>query len=247
VRVLLVEDDERLAAHVAEYLASHDAEVTVAHDGGSGLAAARSGAFDVVLLDVMLPTLDGLEICRQLRAGGPPVAILMLTARGDEVDRVVGLELGADDYVAKPFSPRELLARIRAVLRRTAAPPATSAAPTTPTSPITRLDHGPLAIDRDVRLATYGDVTLELTGHQFDLLYVLVEHAGRVITRAQLHERVRALRGATGPDAYDPTIDRSIDVQLSKIRQALDRASPGARELLHTVRGVGYLFGDPIR
>jgi DNA-binding response OmpR family regulator len=235
VRLLLVEDDARLAEHTAEYLRDHDAEVEVVGDGARGLARAASGEHDLVLLDVMLPGLDGLEVCRQLRQRSS-IPVIMLTARGDEIDRVVGLELGADDYVPKPFSPRELLARIRAVLRRQPA----AAAPATTGQ---RVEIGPLRIDRERRTVQVEAQALELTAYQFDLLWVLATNAGRVLGREQLHGQVRQLRGEPQVE-FDPAVDRSIDVHLSKIRGALGSVSDAAKALIRTVRGVGYVLSD---
>lgn len=235
MRLLLIEDDTRLAEMTAEYLREHDAEVEVASDGESGLSRARTGEHDLVLLDLMLPKLGGIEVCKQLRGFGSHVPIIMLTARGDEVDRVVGLELGADDYVSKPFSPRELLARIRSVLRR---------APAHDPERATSVQAGPLCIDRERRSAQLHSERLELTAYQFDLLWVLALHQGRVLPRARLHDQVRALRGDPPVD-FDPSVDRSIDVHLSKIRSALDTAHPDGKGLIQTVRGVGYVLGPP--
>jgi len=232
VRILLIEDDERLADVTAEYLRGHDARVEIVGDGESGLARARQGEHDIVLLDLMLPGLDGVEVCRRLRQDSS-VPVIMLTAKGDEVDRVVGLEIGADDYIPKPFSPRELLARIRAVLRRHQA---------NPDDESQSLSIGPLLIDRDRRVATLHDQAIELTAYQFDLLWVLAKGSGRVLARAQLHNQVRALRGEDPVD-FDPAVDRSIDVHLSKIRSALGAAHPDGSELIRTVRGVGYVLG----
>lgn len=228
----MIEDDERLAEHTAEYLRGHDADVEVAPDGELGLTRASAGDHDIVLLDLMLPKLDGTEVCKQLRQSSN-VPVIMLTAKGDEVDRVVGLELGADDYVPKPFSPRELLARIRAVLRRHQANPE----PTTDAIET----HG-LSIDRERRTASYSEIKLDLTAYQFDLLWVLANNAGRVMPRAHLHNRVRELRGDP-PTDFDPSVDRSIDVHLSKIRSALGSAHAGGADLIQTVRGVGYVLG----
>jgi DNA-binding response OmpR family regulator len=236
VRILLIEDDARLAERTAEYLRGHEAEVEIVGDGEAGLSRALRGEHDLVLLDVMLPRLGGIELCKQLRAQSN-VPVIMLTARGDEIDRVVGLEIGADDYVPKPFSPRELLARIRAVLRRH------QSAQHDPTQ---TLDIGPLHVDRDRRSAQLHDQTLELTAYQFDLLWVLARAAGRVLARAQLHNQVRALRGEEATE-FDPAVDRSIDVHLSKVRSALAGAHPEGATLVRTVRGVGYVLGGEIR
>jgi DNA-binding response OmpR family regulator len=235
VRLLLIEDDPRLAEHTAEYLRDHEATVEVVGDGPGGLERAASGEHDLVLLDVMLPGLDGLEVCRRLRQRSS-IPVIMLTARGDEIDRVVGLELGADDYLPKPFSPRELLARIRAVLRRQpAASPAVADGP--------RLELGPLRMDRERRTAQVEAHALELTAYQFDLLWVLAINAGKVLGREQLHGQVRQLRGEPLVE-FDPAVDRSIDVHMSKVRGALGSVSDAAKALIRTVRGVGYVLSD---
>jgi DNA-binding response OmpR family regulator len=233
VRILLIEDDARLAERTAEYLRGHEAEVEIVGDGQAGLERACAGGHDLVLLDLMLPGIDGLALCKRLRATSN-VPVIMLTARGDEIDRVVGLELGADDYVAKPFSPRELLARIRAVLRRHHG--------TEPSDPAQVVRVGPLVVDRDRRTSTLGEQSLDLTAFQFDLLWVLARAAGRVLAREQLYNEVRRLRG-DAPAAFDPAVDRSVDVHLSKIRAALDAAAPEGAQLIRTIRGVGYVLG----
>jgi DNA-binding response OmpR family regulator len=239
--VLLIEDDARLAERTAEYLQGHEMQVEVAGDGERGLQRAEAGGFDVVLLDLMLPRLDGLEVCRRLRQRSR-VPVIMLSARSEEIDRVLGLELGADDYLPKPYSPRELVARIRAVLRRAAPSPAPTptAAPAEP--PQTRR-VGPVVVDRARRRVEVAGAACELTAHQFDLLWLLAEAAGEVLSREQLHQRLRALRGQP-PAPYDPSVDRSIDVQLSKIRSTLGAADPRAAGMIRTVRGVGYVLDE---
>lgn len=223
IAALLIDDDARLAALVTEYLGQHGIDVTVVGDARRGLASLRGGRFDVVLLDIMLPGVDGFETCRRIRAT-PEVAglpILMLTARGDDIDKVVGLELGADDYLAKPFNPRELLARIRAVLRRS--------------SPVaagrTRLRTGALEIDFDAREVVVDRKRVELTHHEFELLAILARAAGRVLSREQVLD---ALKGQD----YE-AFDRSIDVHVSKLRGKIER-DPKAPRYIKTVRGVGY-------
>jgi two-component system phosphate regulon response regulator OmpR len=220
---LLIDDDARLAALVTEYLGEHGIDVTVAGDARRGLASLKSGRFDVVLLDVMLPGIDGLEACRRIRATPELAAIpvVMLTARGDDVDKVVGLELGADDYLAKPFNPRELLARIRAVLRRVA--PATAGRP--------RFRTGQLEIDFDAREVVVDGRRVVLTHYEFELLAVLARSAGRVLSREQV------LDGLKGQE-YE-AFDRSIDVHVSKLRAKIER-DPKAPRYIKTVRGVGY-------
>ena len=234
-RVLLIEDDSRLAAHTAEYLQDHDFRVEIATDGELGLARALSGEHDVVLLDLMLPRLDGLSVCRALRQRSA-VPVLMLSARSEEIDRVLGLELGADDYLAKPYSPRELVARIRAVLRRGL--PASG--PGAPAQPGLRR-CGPLLIDRERHRVSVEGVACELTAYQFDLLWLLAGAPDQVLGREQIHQRLRALRGEPAGE-FDPAVDRSIDVHLSKVRAALAAAHPAGAALIRTLRGVGYML-----
>jgi DNA-binding response OmpR family regulator len=222
---LLVDDDARLGALVAEYLAKHEIDVTVVGDGERGLAALRKRRFDVVLLDVMLPGLDGLEVCRRLRASPELAAtpVIILTAKGDDIDRIVGLELGADDYLAKPFNPRELLARIRAVLRRSAPPAAARA----------HFRSGDLEIDFDAREVRVAGRRQVLTSYEFELLVALARAAGRVLSREQLLD---ALKGTE----YE-SFDRSIDVHISRLRAKLE-PDPKAPRHIKTVRGVGYVL-----
>ncbi len=219
----MIEDDEGLSAMVTEYLAPFGLEVTPATRAAEGLELLRHGSFDLLLLDVMLPDQDGFEVCREVRAESD-VPILMLTARGDETDRIVGLELGADDYLPKPFNPRELLARMRAIIRRRSIPETVSSQ---------TIRFGRLEIDRDARVARIDGQPRELTGHQFDLLCVLSENAGRVMSRDSLMNYVR------GHDIE--AFDRSIDVHISRIRTALEDDPKQPRRIL-TVRGAGYVF-----
>ena len=221
---LLIDDDPRLAALIAEYLHKNGVDVTIAPDGEQGLALVARRRPDVLLLDLMLPGLDGLEVCRRLRAT-PALAelpILMLTAKGDDVDKVVGLELGADDYLAKPFNPRELLARIRAVLRR--ASPAASRSV---------FRSGGLTIDYDARTVTVDERGITLTSFEFELLTCVARAAGRVLTRDHLME---VLKG----QEFE-SFDRSIDVHVSKLRSKLDD-DPKEPRYIKTVRGVGYML-----
>jgi DNA-binding response OmpR family regulator len=229
--ILMIEDDARLARMVGEYLTQSAYSVAHAGDGAQGLAALQERPPDLVILDLMLPDMDGLEVCRRVRAlpgEAGRVAILMLTAKGDPMDRIIGLEMGADDYLPKPFEPRELLARIRAVLRRRGEATAGRA---TATQPVLRF--GTLDIDRDARSVTVAGQPCELTSYQFDLLLALAERAGRVLTRDQIMEAVRGRE----LEAYD----RSIDVHIGRIRQAIEADSKNPRRIL-TVRGVGYVF-----
>lgn len=233
MRILLIEDDLRLAERTAEYLRSHKADVEIVADGDRGLERAGSGEHDIVLLDLMLPGVDGLELCRRLRQRSK-VPVIILSARGEEVDRIVGLEVGADDYMPKPFSPRELLARIRAVMRRQSGGGIESET----------LQIGTLLIDRTRRVASVAGNACELTAYQFDLLWILASQAERVLSRAQLHAQVRALRGEPSQE-FDPTVDRSIDVHMSKVRQSLVAADADAGpSLIKTIRGVGYVLSS---
>lgn len=221
-RILMIEDDERLAGMVGDYLRQAGFRFTHAGDAATGLSSLQSEPPDLVVLDLMLPDADGLDVCSRIRARYD-VPILMLTARGDPTDRVVGLELGADDYVSKPFDPRELLARIRAVLRRRGA--AATVAQT--------LRFGRLEIDRDARVLRVDGREAGLTHHQFELLLAMAERAGRVLSREQLMDLVR---GAP----LEP-FDRSIDVHIARIRAAIEDDPKRPRRIL-TVRGAGYVF-----
>ncbi|MBP7866328.1 MAG: response regulator transcription factor [Acidobacteria bacterium] len=222
IRLLLVEDDRRLADLTREYLERHHVAVSLAFDGERGLDEALRFPFDVVLLDVMLPRRDGLGVCRAIREH-KDVPIIMITARGEEADRVLGLETGADDYVPKPFSPRELLARVRSVVRRARG----QAGPRR-----TVLTRGALTLDPAALSANRGGERLDLTAHEFHLLYALAENAGRVLTR----ERLLDLAGG-GEEAFD----RSVDVHVSRLRRKLGD-DPHQPRLIRTVRGAGYLF-----
>jgi len=219
--ILLVEDDRRLAEMVSEYLGEAGFSVSVAGDGRTGLARLAAEPCDALVLDLMLPDMDGLEVCRQLRAFSD-VPVLMLTARGDAMDRVVGLEIGADDYLPKPFEPRELLARLRAILRRWDR-----------TRSANVLRFGRLEIDRDARGVRVDGAERSLTGHQFALLVALAERAGRVLSRDTLMDLVK------GEELE--AFDRSIDVHVSRIRAAIEDDPKRPRRLL-TVRGAGYVF-----
>ncbi|HSN90473.1 MAG TPA: response regulator transcription factor [Anaeromyxobacteraceae bacterium] len=221
--VLLVEDDLRLATLTREYLEGHGLVVTHVADGRRGLDEASRGRFDAVLLDLMLPGKDGLDVCRELRARSD-VPILVLTARGEEADRVLGLELGADDYLAKPFSPRELLARIRAVVRR-------ARGRAGPSREAVRV--GALRLDPASRRATLRGKEIALTGYEFALLEALARRAGRVLTREQLMELAKG--------SAEESFDRSVDVHVSRLRQKLGD-DPKRPRLLKTVRGLGYLL-----
>jgi DNA-binding response OmpR family regulator len=221
MRVLIIDDDSRLFELLSGYLSENGVDSTHASDGPRGLGELERSGYDAVLLDVMMPGLDGLQVLRRIRERHR-VPVIMLTAKGDETDRVVGLELGADDYLPKPFSPRELLARIRAVLRRAS-----------PDSVEDRLTAPGLVVDVPARSVEAGGRAVDLTGLEFDLLVALMRRAGRVVPRTSLLEEA----GRT-----DVTVsERTIDVHISHLRKKIgdkNREPP----LIRTVRGVGYVF-----
>jgi two-component system phosphate regulon response regulator OmpR len=221
-RVLMIEDDESLAAMVGEYLRGAGLELSSRATGASGLDLLAAENFDALILDVMLPDCDGFELCQTVRAGSE-IPILMLTARGGETDRIVGLELGADDYLPKPFNPRELLARLRAILRR--ASPTAARART--------LRFGRLEVDRDARTVRVDGEERTLTSHQFDLVCALAENPGRVMSRDTLMQRVRG--------QSLEVFDRSIDVHISRIRAAIEDDPKKPRRVI-TIRDAGYRF-----
>ena len=225
-QLLMIEDDSRLATMVGEYLRQSGYGFAHAADAASGLDTLQSTPPDLVIMDLMLPDMDGLEVCRRIKASNPATAVLMLTAKGDPMDRIVGLEIGADDYLPKPFEPRELLARIRAVLRRGVEAAASLGAHKT-------MRFGSLEIDRDARSVIIGGKPSELTSYQFDLLVALAERPGRVLTRDQIMEAVRGRE----LEAFD----RSIDVHMGRIRNAIEDDAKDPKRIL-TVRGVGYVF-----
>ena len=224
-RLLLIDDDHRLAAMVGDYLRGHGYDVGAAGTLAEGRARLAGGSYDALVLDLMLPDGDGLDLTRELRADARTrrLPLLMLTARGEPTDRIVGLEIGADDYLPKPFEPRELLARVKALLRRAAPEPAADDV----------MRFGRLEIDLGARQASVDGKPCELTGHQFDLLVVLARSAGRVLTRDQIMD---ALKGHP-LEAFD----RSIDVHVSRIRAAIEDDPKQPRRVL-TVRGAGYVF-----
>jgi len=231
--LLLIEDDTRLADMVADYLKGNGFLVHHAVDARTGLQTLTTppggNLPDLVVLDLMLPDMDGLEVCRRIRAmegSASQTAVLMLTAKGDPMDRIVGLEMGADDYLPKPFEPRELLARVRAILRR-------KGESTTPAEAVNSLQFGSLVIDRNARAVSVAGTSCELTSYQFDLLLTLAERAGRVLTRDQIMEAARGRE----LEAFD----RSIDVHMGRIRAAIEVDSKNPKRIL-TVRGVGYVF-----
>jgi DNA-binding response OmpR family regulator len=224
-RLLLIDDDARLTTMVVDYLQANGYEVTTAGTLAAGRERLKQQAYDALLLDLMLPDGDGLDLTRELRADGRTrrLPLLMLTARGEPPDRIVGLEIGADDYLPKPFEPRELLARVKALLRRSAAPVGDDEV----------LRFGRLEIDLGARQARLDGKACDLTSHQFDLLVVLAQGAGRVLSRDQIMD---GLKGHP-LEAFD----RSIDVHVSRIRAAIED-DPKAPKRLLTVRGVGYVF-----
>ena len=222
-QILMIEDDVELSAMVSEYLEIFGLKVTTRTTASSGMKLVQQGGFDALILDVMLPDLDGFEVCRRLRTTSN-LPILMLTARGEEMDGIVGMELGADDYLPKPFNPRELLARLRAILRRSR-----EAA----TSRTACLRFGRLEIDCDARVVRIDGEERTLTGYQFELLCALASHAGRVMSRETLMDWVRGEE----LDAFD----RSIDVHMSRMRAAIEDDPKHPRRII-TVRGAGYVF-----
>lgn len=221
-RILLIEDDPRLAEMVKNYLGESGFSVIIAPTGQAGLALHGRQEFDALILDLMLPDMDGLDICRKIRAGAQ-TPILMLTARGDAMDRVVGLEIGADDYLPKPFEPRELLARLRAILRRSKGGE----------EQVELMRFGRLEIDLGAREVRLDGEVRSMTGYQFDLLLVLARHAGRVMSRETIMDLMKNER----LDAFD----RSIDVHISRIRAAIEDDPKKPRRVI-TVRGAGYVF-----
>jgi two-component system OmpR family response regulator len=221
-RVLLIDDDARLFELLDTYLRGNGVTLAHAADGSRGLQMIDSGAYDAVLLDVMMPGMTGLEVCKRIRAKGGNTPIIMLTARGDEADRVVGLELGADDYVAKPFSPRELLARLRALMRRSQ-----------PGTVVEKLSVGPIAVDTNLREVRVDGEVKELTGLEFDILVALMRRAGRVIPRDALLSEAGRSDVVVG--------ERTVDVHISHLRQKLGD-DPREPRWIKTVRGVGYVL-----
>ena len=220
-RILLIEDDNRLAEMVKDYLGAAGFEVTISGSGSEGMNLHKLHGFEAIILDLNLPDMDGLDVCRELRAQDN-VPILMLTAKGDPMDRVVGLEIGADDYVPKPFEPRELLARLKAILRRGKS-----------STPTDILKFGRLEIDRDAMIAKVGDKACDLTTHQFKLLEIMAGSAGRVLSRTYLADQLNV-------ETYE-VFDRSIDVHISRIRSEIEEDPKHPKRVI-TVRGAGYVF-----
>jgi DNA-binding response OmpR family regulator len=232
-RILIIEDNTDLSQLLASHLRDLAYEVDLASDGADGLARAGWKAYNLIILDIMLPGLDGLEICRRIRERPPYVPILMLTARSSETDRVVGLEMGADDYVTKPFSIRELLARVKAIFRRAEQFGRDGAG-----SVAGRIEVGGLVIDPERRAVMLNGAPVDLTAKEFDLLLYFAAHPGRVFTRSHLLDAVWGY----GHDGYEHTVNSHINRLRAKIEQ--DPAHP--RYVL-TSWGVGYRFveGDP--
>jgi DNA-binding response OmpR family regulator len=220
-RLLVIDDDPKLGGLLREYLGARGYQVELAADGPRGLERHAQGDVDLIILDVMMPGIDGLEVLRQLRATAR-TPVVMLTARGDDVDRIIGLELGADDYLPKPFNPRELLARVSAVLRRGAPAPA----------PVAALSASGIRLDPERREVQVDGQPVDLTTTEFELLRALLAAAGRIIPRERLMELARGQEWAA--------FDRSVDVHISHLRRKLGD-DPKAPRLIKTIRGVGYL------
>lgn len=227
-RFLVVEDNTDIANLVSMHLRDLDAEVQIASDGQRGLAMAQASRYDLIILDLMLPGIDGLEICRQLRGHADNTPILMLTAKSAELDRIVGLEMGADDYLPKPFSVRELVARAKAILRRVDAR-------ATQVDDQQTLRAGALALDHNKRSVSIANKDVELTAREFDLLWHFAKHPGQVFTRSQLLDKVWGY----GHEGYEHTVNSHINRLRAKIE-----TDPSNAEYILTVWGVGYKFTD---
>ena len=224
--ILIVDDDVELCSLVGEYLQAEGFQVETVHDGERGLERAMSGQHLLIVLDVMLPKMNGFDVLRRIR-NSSRIPVLLLTARGEDVDRIVGLEIGADDYLPKPFNPRELVARIRAVLRRTK---------TAEGSPGDTLRVGGIELNPATRTVLQDGKRVDLTSVEFNLLQVLLQEAGQVVSRERLVDSVLGRK-------FSP-FDRSIDMHVSKVRKKLGDADDGA-DYIKTVRGVGYIFTRP--
>lgn len=221
-QILLVDDDQELAAMLCDFLAPDHLDVNAATSGEAGIDALRDGHYDLLILDIMLPGMNGLDVLRQVRQNND-IPVIMLTARGDDIDRIIGLEFGADDYIAKPFNPRELAARIKAILRR--AQPGSQRHD--------QLEVGVIRIDTQTRRATVGETQLRLTGTEYEILRCLLESPSEVVSKDQLSERALGRRLLP--------YDRSIDTHISNLRGKLIRAGAG-EESISNQRGVGYLL-----
>jgi len=230
--VLIVDDDRELCELVAELLADEGFRVEAVNRGDAGLERALSGEHALVVLDVMMPGMNGFEVLRRLRAEGSDVHVMMLTARGDDIDRIVGLEIGADDYLPKPFNPRELIARVNAVLRRTRA-----AEPAGAQGAAARISVGDVEVDTGTRHVLRGGEAVELTNVEYELLVLLLRAAGRVVSREEL------VRSALGRELS--VFDRSIDMHISHLRKKLGHRA-GEFERIKTVRGVGYVYANDV-
>ncbi|NYZ13325.1 response regulator [Azospirillum sp. RWY-5-1] len=230
--LLVVDDDREIRSLVSQFLTRHGFRVTAARDGQEMMKALETARIDLIVLDLMLPGEDGLSLCRRLRAGSATAAvpIIMLTAMGEETDRIIGLEMGADDYLAKPFGPRELLARIKAVLRRAVAVPAAPGA--APTGTLLRFEGWSLDVAKR-ELRSPDGVLVQLSAGEYDLLVAFVEHPQRVLNRDQLLDLARG-RAAV-------PFDRSVDVQVSRLRRKIE-PDPADPTIIKTVRGGGYIF-----
>ncbi len=227
-KILLVDDDEELTELVTEYLTVEGFEVSAVHDGLSGLERARTGDYDLMILDVMLPKMGGFDVLRALRDGSA-LPVLMLTARGEDMERIVGLEIGADDYLPKPFNPRELVARLTAILRRTQG----AAKEGEDVPEVTKLEVDDVEVNLASRVAKTGDRLLPLTSIEFDLLVALVREAGRVINKDDLSQSVLGRR-------LSP-YDRSLDMHISNLRKKIGSHADG-NERIKTIRSVGYIY-----
>ncbi len=221
-RILVVEDEEAILMALEDDLGMEGYEVETTGDGAQGLSMARTGSYDLVILDVMLPSMDGFEVCRQLRGSGAQVPILMLTAKSQEIDKVLGLELGADDYVTKPFSPRELIARVRAILRRRKAPP----------QRIERFRFGEVEIDFKKFETTRGGQSIDLTAREYALLRFLIEHRDEAVSRVDILEEVWG-------DVE--VVPRTVDTHVANLRRKLED-DPADPQHIVGVRSVGYRF-----
>jgi two-component system, OmpR family, response regulator CpxR len=233
-RILVIDDDVELCSLVAEYLEPEGFQIESVHDGNRGLDRALNGDYLLVVLDVMLPGMNGFDVLRRIR-NTSRIPVLLLTARGEDVDRIVGLEIGADDYLPKPFNPRELVARIRAILRRTqAAEKDGERAGEDQIPEVVRV--GDIELDPATRIVRQNGKPVELTSVEFNLLHVLLREAGRVVTREHLVDAVLSRK-------FSP-FDRSIDMHVSKVRKKLGDSDSGS-DHIKTVRGVGYIFAHP--
>jgi len=228
-KILIIDDDEELCDLVSEYLTVEGFQTTAVNDGVSGLERARSGDYDMAILDVMLPRMNGFEVLRSLREKST-IPVLMLTARGDDMERIVGLEIGADDYLPKPFNPRELVARLRAIMRRF------HTGDDNGVSPSEKVQVGDIDLSPSSRSAKLNGEELSLTSVEFDLLLELLKNAGKVVRKEDLSERV--LERKLSP------YDRSLDMHISNLRKKLNN-HPDGSERIKTIRSVGYIYTHP--